>query len=125
MVPPRASLPALLFAALLVTVSGVLFTPLSVSAQVTHSGNFSLTTAQPQFAPYKAAQAETLILTVCVESGGDAVQVLADGVVVPTLGSVDAHGCRTRRIVATKITIGLAAGAGSSTGTYSLSLNLQ
>jgi hypothetical protein len=125
MPPSRAALPNLLLAVLCIAVSLVLLGPLSVSAQVTHSGKFALTTAQSQFAPYKAPQPETLVLTICVDSGSDPVQVLADGAVVPTLGSVDDHGCRTRRIVAEKITIGLAAGAGSSTGTYSLSLSLQ
>jgi len=123
MAPSRATL-ALVLAALLVTVSLVLLSPLSASAQVTHSGAFSLTSTNPQVVTYKMpSPAETVVLTVCLTSGDD-VEVLADGTPAPSLGTVSLNGCKTRKLLLTKIAIGIIGGVGTSAGTYSLSLNL-
>jgi len=125
MAPSRAPVVALVFAALLATVALVLLSPLGVSAQVTHSGAFSLVDqTTPQFAPYKVTQSEDVVLTVCVTSGPD-VEVLVNGNPAG-FGNVGIHGCKTRRLSAvTKITIstvGVGNGGDPSVGTYSLSV---
>jgi hypothetical protein len=77
-----------------------------------------------QVAPYKVAQAEDAVLTVCVASGPD-VEVLVNGNPAG-FGNVGTNGCKTRRVSAvTKITIstlGVGNGGDPSIGTYSLSI---
>jgi len=126
MAPPRTTLAALVFAALLVTVSLVLLSPLGASAQVTHSGTFSLDSTNSQVGTYKVTgPADSVVLTVCVTSGDD-VEVLADGNPATGLGNVGLHGCKTRKLLLNKISISLITGGltGTSKGTYSLSLNM-
>jgi hypothetical protein len=124
MVPSRVPVVALVFAALLATVALVLVSPLSASAQATHSGAFRLVDPTPQVAPYKVTQPEDAVLTVCVASGPD-VEVLVNGNPAG-FGNVGVHGCKTRRLSGvTKITISTLPvdnGGTPSVGTYSLSV---
>jgi hypothetical protein len=123
MVSPRAPFVALVSAAVLA--APMLVSPRGVSAQVTHSGTFSLDPNTSQVAPYKVNQAEDVILTVCVTSGPD-VEVLVNGNPAAGLGNVGVHGCKTRRLQGvTKITISTVGGGNGgdpSVGTYSLSV---
>ncbi|MGH7309499.1 MAG: hypothetical protein ACREK6_12455 [Candidatus Rokuibacteriota bacterium] len=125
MAPSRTSLAALVFAALLVTVALVLLSPWTASAQVTHSGSFSLTSDTPQIAVYKVTQPENVVLTVCVAAGSTAVDVLGDGNPAG-FGLVSTQGCKTRRMLGiSKITVSMAEVVNNaSIGTYSLSVTL-
>jgi hypothetical protein len=125
MVPSRVPVVALVFAALLATVALVLVSPLSASAQVTHSGAFHLVEPNSgQVAPYKVTQAEDAVLTVCVATGPD-VEVLVNGNPAG-FGNVGTNGCKIRRVTAvTKITIstlGVGNGGDPSVGSYTLSI---
>lgn len=118
MVLSRAPLAALVFAALLATVSLVLLGPLSVSAQGPHSGSFTLGDGQ-MVAIYKGLGDENVLFTVCLGTGGD-VEVF--GVGTNLIDTVDFRGCHTRKVLVDRIR--LRGGAGGSTGTYSVSVSL-
>ena len=126
MAPSRTPLAALVFAALLVAVALVLLSPPTASAQVTHSGSFSLTSDTPQIAVYKVTQPENVVLTVCVEAGATAVDVLGDGNPAGFGSVLGSQGCKTRRMLGvSKITISMADIVNNaSVGTYTLSVTL-